>query len=205
MVVKKKIDRTKKNGFVAKTTVFSFAGVEWEMTDQQKLFCMEYINRKFNASEAALAAGYSQKNAGVSGCALLKIPKIQEFISALQKDIAFCIGVSAIDIAKEYAKVGFSDIRKIFDEDGNLINVKDIPDDPAANIASIEIFEEYQGKGADRQFIGNTKKVKFYDKVNALDKLAKMIGADGVTKVAQTTTTGEDVILLPKKDLHEKK
>jgi len=44
------------------------------------------------------------------------------------------------------------------------------------------VFEEFQGVGAERQYIGTTKKIKFYDKVNALDKLAKMIGADGNKK-----------------------
>jgi phage terminase small subunit len=182
---------------------FNFNGQNFQLTDKQKLFCMEYVRNRFNGTKAALAAGYSEKNAKVSAVQILSVIDVSNFVEALKKDIAFCIGVSAIDIAWEYKRIGFSDIRNIFDENGNLINIKDIPDDPAANIASIEVFEEWQGKGAERKYIGSTKKIKFYDKVNALDKLAKMTGVDGVTKIAQTTTTGEDVILLPKKELHK--
>lgn len=173
---------------------FSFNGDEYELSARQKLFCMEYVRNKFNGTQAALAAGYSAKNAKVSAVQILSVIDVQRYVEALKKDIAFAIGVSAVDIAKEYAKIGFSDIRKVFDENGNLIQVKDIPDESVANIASIEVFEEYQGRGDDRKFIGNTKKVKFYDKVAALDKLAKMIGADGVTKVAQTDTEGNNII-----------
>lgn len=184
---------------------FSFQGTQYEMTATQKLFCMEYVRNKFNATQAALVAGYSEKTAASQASRMLTNVNIQEYIEALKKDIATALGISALDIAKEYAKIGFSDIRKVFDENGNLIKVKDIPDESAANIASIEVFEEYQGRGDDRTIIGNTKKVKFYDKVAALDKLAKMIGADGVTKVAQTDSNGNDVVLLPKKDMHNEK
>lgn len=190
MAVKKKKIIKRTNYDTTSKTAFKFGDTEYILTDQQALFCMKYVELKLNGTKAALAAGYSTKNAGVSSSALLKNPNIVGFIKELQKDLSMQIGINAADIAREYAKIGFSDIRKVFDENGNLINVTDIDADPAANIASIEVFEEYQGTGKDREFIGNTKKVKFYDKVAALDKLAKMINADGVTKIATTDPLG---------------
>lgn len=185
---KKKIKRT--NYDTTSKTAFRFGETEYILTDQQALFCMKYVELKTHGTNAALAAGYSPKNAGVSASALLKNPNIMGFIKELQKDLSMQIGINAADIAREYAKIGFSDIRKIFDENGNLINITDIDNQHSSNISSVEIFEEYIGKGEDRNSIGQTKKIKFYDKVAALDKLARMIGADGVTKVATTDPLG---------------
>lgn len=190
MAVKKKKTIKRTNYDTTSKTAFKFGETEYILTDQQALFCMKYVELKTHGTKAALAAGYSTKNASVSASALLRNPNIVGFIKELQKDLSMQIGINAADIAREYAKIGFSDIRKVFDENGNLINVKDIDADPAANISSVEIFEEYIGKGEERESIGQTKKIKFYDKVAALDKLARMIGADGVTKVATTDPIG---------------
>lgn len=186
----------------AKKSKFTFEEVGVELTERQKLFCMEYIRCGFNGAQAAINAGYSEKGSATQASNLLIHPNVQTLINELKKDVGMQIGVSAYEIAREYARIGFSDIRKIFDDNGNLIQIKDIPVDSAANISAVEVFEEFQGKGEQREFIGNTKKVKFYDKVQALDKLAKMLGVDGVTKVAQTDSQGNDVVLLPKKDMH---
>lgn len=203
MATKKKII-SKHNGVKTK---FTFDTVDVDLTERQKLFCMQYLKLKLNGGEAAIAAGYSKETAVSQASRLLADANISKFIDFLKKDLSAQIGITAADIAREYAKIGFSDVRKVFDEAGNLINVKDIEADSAANISSVEVFEEYQGAGQEREYIGSTKKVKFYDKVSALDKLSKMIGADGVTKVANTDPLGNElppkpfevVIVPPKK------
>lgn len=154
---------------------FSFDGHDFNMTEQQKLFCMEYVRLNFNGKAAALAAGYAEKTAVSIGSGLIQKPHTKKFIDYLKGNIAAQIGISAADIAREYAKIGFSDVRQVFDENGNLLQVQNFEDKAAANVSSIEVFEERDREG---NFVGNTKKVRFYDKVNALDKLAKMIGCD---------------------------
>ena len=190
MAIKKKKKIIPRKQVTSNKTLFQFGETTFELTDQQALFCMKYVEFKLNGTKAALASGYSEKNAKISASALLTNPNVSGFIKELKKDLSLQIGINAADIAREYAQIGFSDIRKVFDDKGNLINVTDIEDNAAANISSVEIFEEFEGKGNERIFIGNTKKVKFYDKVAALDKLARMIGADGVTKVASTDPLG---------------
>jgi hypothetical protein len=44
---------------------------------------------------------------------------------------------------------------------------------PLSSVASVEVFEEFQGPGEDRQLIGYTKKVKLWDKNAAIDKLMR--------------------------------
>ncbi|MEG0874426.1 MAG: terminase small subunit [Clostridiales bacterium] len=50
------------------------------MTQRQKKFCENYLKTN-NKKEAALAAGYSEKNANSCGSRLLKITEIKEYIS----------------------------------------------------------------------------------------------------------------------------
>ena len=51
------------------------------LNEKQSMFCLEYI-KDFNATQAAIRAGYSKKTAGVQGHALLKKPEIQKEIAA---------------------------------------------------------------------------------------------------------------------------
>lgn len=172
---------------------FTFNDTNYAMLPRERLFCMHYVKEKFNGLKAATKAGYAKNSAKVTASKLLTKPNLQAYIDALKEDIAFCLGVTAVDIAREYHRIGFSDIRKIFDENGNVIDPKNFGDEAAANVSGIEVFEEYQGKGEDREYIGRTKTVKFYNKVAALDNLARMIGKDGVKKVATVDSKGKDV------------
>jgi len=172
---------------------YDFDGVIIGLTAQEKTFCEAYVKHKFNGMKAAIEAGYSAATAISQASRLQTRANVKQYIGILKNNLSLQIGIDAADIARELAKIGFADIRKIFDADGNLISIKDLQDESVANIASIEIFEEYQGFGEDRKYIGQTKKVKFNDKVKALDQLAKMIGADTPNKKA-TPKDGEDEI-----------
>ncbi len=79
-------------------------------------------------------------------------------------------------IMQELMKIGFSDVRKLYTENGSLKNIQDIDSNTAGAISSIESFEEYEGRGNDREYIGDTKKIKLYSKEKALELLGKQIG-----------------------------
>ena len=162
------------------------------MSDRERLFCMHYVRNGFNGSQAAISAGYSPRTSRHIAAQVLTRLNVLRYIEALREDISFNIGVSAIDIAREYKRIGMADVRKVFDKDGNIINVQDIDDETAPAISSLEIFEEFAQTAKGPVYIGKTKKLKMHDKINALDKLAKMLGVDGVTKVAATDTQGRD-------------
>lgn len=159
-------------------TVFDFDHHAPMLNDRQRIFCLEYVRNGFNGQQAVIAAGFSPNGAGTKANQLMNTPEIKKVIELIKKDISYRIGVSAVDIAREYQRIGFSDVRKIFDEQGNLIQIHDIGPDSASSIQSIEIYEEFAGSGEDRKSIGFTKKIKFHNKIDALDKLAKMLGVD---------------------------
>lgn len=58
-----------------------------DLNYRQKQFCVEYINKNYNATQAALAAGYSEKTADVQGGRLLKDVRIVKEIQRLQKSV----------------------------------------------------------------------------------------------------------------------
>ena len=57
-----------------------------KLTEQQKLFCQEYIT-DLNATQAAIRANYSEDSASQQGSRLLTIDKVQEYVAKLQKPI----------------------------------------------------------------------------------------------------------------------
>lgn len=93
-------------------------------------------------------------------------------VSELQAPAMRAMEMSIERILKENAYLAFSDVRKLFDENGLMLPVKQWPDDIAAAVASIEVNEI---GGGDNPIIV-VKKIKFWDKGAALDKLFKNFG-----------------------------
>jgi phage terminase small subunit len=156
---------------------FEFEDVTESLTDKQKLFCMMYVGEcKFNGSESAKKAGYSENSAKEQASYLLTNPNILSYIELLKKDLGLRIGVTAEMIAQEYASIGFS---KIDDFIGNGNIVKDITEITKTNVVQ-------SIKTSITTFDGGEKtetEIKLHDKLKALVNLSKMIGCDGVTKV----------------------
>ncbi len=53
---------------------------EKKLTEKELLFCNAYISNDFNATQAAITAGYSEKTANVTGSQQLTKPSIKTFI-----------------------------------------------------------------------------------------------------------------------------
>ena len=72
----------------------------------------------------------------------------------------------------ELRRMGLSDIRQVFNEDGSLKPVAEWSEDISKAIQSVKIEELFEGTGAGRTQIGHTKKVKLWDKLASI----KLIG-----------------------------
>lgn len=75
-----------------------------KLTDKQKAFCKEYCV-DWNATRAAIAAGYSEKTAQVIGSENLSKPIIQEYLEEIQKDLGKLAGVSALGNIQKLLKI----------------------------------------------------------------------------------------------------
>ena len=145
-----------------------------DLTDKQKRFCEEYLI-DLNATQAAIRAGYSRTSAGQIGEQNLKKHDIQVYLSARQQELQEATGITQKRVLEEYAKVAFLDIRKFYTVDGSLKSIHDLDDISAGALAGVETYEERQGDD-EALTIGQTKKIKTYDKVKALDSLARHLG-----------------------------
>lgn len=148
------------------------------MTDAQKRFCNEYLI-DLNATRAYKVAYPNCKKdetARANSSRLLTKANIQEYIAEKQKEREKRTEVTQDMVIQELAKIAFADIRALYDDNGNLKNVKCLEDNIAGAVSQLETFEEYEGRGEDREYIGDTKKVKLLDKTKALELLGKHLG-----------------------------
>lgn len=143
-----------------------------KLNPKQLKFSNEYL-KGVSATQAAITAGYSKKTAKNIATRLLTFVHIQAYIEARKEKAVEKSEITIERIQQEYARIAFFDIRRIYNPDGTLIPIKDLDDDTAAAISSIESIQElYRGKTT-----GTTKKVKGFDKIRALDGLGKIFGA----------------------------
>ena len=76
------------------------------LTDKQQRFTNEYP-KDFNATQAAIRAGYSPKGAGVMACRLLKNPRVSEEIAKRMGDIVEKTDVEVGEIVAALRKIAF--------------------------------------------------------------------------------------------------
>lgn len=80
-----------------------------ELTEKQRLFCIYYI-KCFNATKAAIKAGYSKSTAGEQGYQLLQKTSIKSEIQKLKKNKLNRVMLTEDDIFQKYIDIAFSDI-----------------------------------------------------------------------------------------------
>lgn len=139
---------------------------------RRKLFAEAYLTNGGNASEAALTAGYAPKSASVTGCVLLKHPKVLEIISSRQKELSKKYELTTESVIKSLAQAVHFDPRKLYRDDGSLKPINELDDDTAAALAGFEVSEDK----AEGMVVGYTKKVKWLDKNTAREQAMKHLG-----------------------------
>lgn len=72
-----------------------------KLTDKQIAFCIEYI-KDWNATRAAIAAGYSEKTARNIASENLAKPYIADYIEEIQKDIQKLANISYLSQIKYF-------------------------------------------------------------------------------------------------------
>lgn len=142
------------------------------LTPKQKAFIDEYLV-DLNATQAAIRAGYASRTANRTGTRLLSNVVIAAKIQAALEARSKRVQVEADDVLRELKRIALSDLRQAFDENGNLKPIHGLPEDIARAISGLEVDELFEGHGDDRERVGRTKKVKFWDKTKALELLGK--------------------------------
>ncbi len=146
-----------------------------QLTDKQQRFVEEYLI-DLNATQAAIRAGYSEESARSIGCENLTKPDIQSAIAESRAMLSIAAQVTQERVLREYAKLAFLDIRKAFDDEGNLRPIHELDDDTAAAISGIEI--DVKSTEVDGTTLNSSRihKLKLSDKKAALDSIGRHLG-----------------------------
>lgn len=141
-----------------------------KLTPKQELFCNEYLI-DLNATQAAIRAGYSEKTARSTACEYLAKPNIQDRVAELNQKRINKVQIDADFVLKELYKIATSDVSTCFDDDGNLISIKEMPEPIRKAISSFEVQEVIdRDTGEATSYI---KKVKLWSKDKSLENLGK--------------------------------
>ena len=144
------------------------------MTEQVKRFCDKYFET-LNGTQSAIYAGFSEKTARQQASQMLATQEVEDYLQELRIKLADETGITQKRVLTEIARLAFSDIRKYYNGDNQLIPVTDLDDDAAAALSSVKIDELYAGDVT----IGQTKEIRLYNKLDGLEKLSKHLGIYG--------------------------
>lgn len=146
-----------------------------QLTDKQLFFCQEYV-KDFNATQAAIRAGYSEKTAYSIGGENLRKPEIQEYISQLQKEIQERNKITIDECVSIFANIARFDIADLYNEDGGLKSIHEIPPKARTAIMGIESEQLFEYVEGEKLPAGVLKKIRTISKEGVIDKLLKHLG-----------------------------
>jgi phage terminase small subunit len=140
-----------------------------ELNPKQRLFCIEYL-KDFNATQAAIRAGYSKKTSYSIGNENLKKPEIQNEISI---QIKLLLNQAKIPLEKQifdyWIKRAFYDITEIIDLNGKLKLTEKQLREKGLQVCIDSINKKVNERG--REIIT----YKFADKNSAVEMLQRYI------------------------------
>ncbi len=132
-------------------------------------------------------------------CKLLAIPEVKAAIEERKQQAIVRAGVRQVRVLEELAAIAFSDVAELFDEQGNLRNLKEIRPAARAAIQAIDCEELLVGKGEQRRPFAVVRKLRTHSKVEAL----KLLGQYLKLFVERHEHTGKDGAPIETKDAGE--
>jgi phage terminase small subunit len=147
------------------------------LTRKQARFVAEYLI-DLNATQAAIRAGYSARNAGKIGPELLGKTRISSAIDEAHEARSQRTGVTADRVVAELAKIGFAnmqDFMKAAPGGDPYLDFSALSRDQAAALQEVTVEDYVEGRGEDKR---DVKRVKFKlaDKRAALVDLGRHLG-----------------------------
>lgn len=158
------------------------------LTVRQQQFIREYLIDG-NGTRAAIRAGYSPNSAHGMASHLLKQPDVRQALDSHRARLLRERDITADRVLEEYRRLAFSDIRGLFNPDGSFRSPSDWDDETAAAVAGLEVSKLTVSTNEGQLTQERILKVKRWDKVKALEVLAKYTGVlrDGTSALGART------------------
>jgi len=177
-----------------------------KLTPKQRLFVQEYLI-DLNASQAAIRAGYSIKNAEFQAHCLLKNPKVKQAIKLAMYEREQRTKVTQDRVIEELAKIAFINPTDVVNSYDASLHDDAAREDTAA-ISSIRVrrIPSKHGTGVERE-------IKLHDKIRALDLLGKHLGlfndklnitADAVVRIVDDLSDSKDDVTETNSEIEER-
>jgi len=149
----------------------------------------QYVAKGMKDCDAYVEAGYKYNRGNAS--ALKTKENISARIEELIEKASDKAEISIERVLRELGRVGFQDPRNLFSKEGGIKGIHDLDQDTAAAIASVELVSRKSGETDDdgNPIYEQIHKVRTWDKVSALEKMARILGAN-IDKIEVTGPNG---------------
>jgi phage terminase small subunit len=137
------------------------------LNPRQRQFVAEYLVDR-NATQAAIRAGYSPNGAGQAAHKLLKNAEILKAVTEGLEALLVQPQGEAERLLREIEKIAYSEIGRLFDDEGRLLSPHELPPEVAPAVRSMRIIERRVGKE-----VVWVKRIQLWDKLAALGLLLK--------------------------------
>lgn len=162
-----------------------------KLDHRESRFVQEYLV-SLDPKDAAIKAGYSKSLAASKAYQWVSNGKVKPHVYAAveagRQKTAEKLAISREKILQQYARLGFSDVRKFFDDNGQLKPITELDDDTAAALQGYEV-EMRMLDGPDSPPVP-VLKVKWADRKAALDAIMKAQGWNSAEKFEHTGKGG---------------
>lgn len=145
------------------------------LTDKQEKYCQSYLvcgNQSTAYRIAYDAEAMNVNSVAVEACKLHSDPKISLRIKELQKEVYERNKIEIDEIIQSLAGMVRFDIADLYDENGALLQIKEIPIYARQMINQLDVDE----MKIQDVVVGHTKKIRTINKLDAIEKLMKHLG-----------------------------
>ena len=139
--------------------------------DRKKLFVEAYLSNGGNATDAALAAGYSQGGAAKAGYRLSKDVLVLSELRQRQNELAKKYSLTTEDVIRSISQELHFDPANLFNEDGSIKPITALDEDTRKALVSVETLQ--LGSDECPVFV---KKLKWAQKSTAREQAMKHLG-----------------------------
>jgi len=168
------------------------------LTDKQELYCQNYVVCLNQSTAYRLSFDAEAMNSNVvavEACRLHSDPNITLRIKELQAEHYERNKATIDELVNTLSGMVRFDIADLYDDNGNLLNIKEMPLIARQMISEITSDEIKMGG----QSIGDVKKVKTIAKLDAVEKLMKHLGGyekDNFQKKAESNPSSINVTIV---------
>lgn len=146
--------------------------IKRNLTKQQEAFAVEYL-KDLNGTQAAKRAGYSKKTAHAQACRLLTDAKVGAEIRKRMREREEQTKIDINYVLTRLVEVDQMDVKDILNDDDSFLPINEWPKIWRQMISGLDVKEIFERDGKTLKKIGETKKIKWPDKIKNIELIGK--------------------------------